>query len=69
MTGIKGFCQFICILITFFLQATFDPEVFFNLLLPPIIFHAAYSLKRVIFFKFVSLLLTIKEANLFLYMP
>ena len=28
-------------------QATFDAEVFFNLLLPPIIFHAAYSLKRV----------------------
>lgn len=32
------------------LKATFDPEIFFNIILPPIIFHAGYCLKRVSFY-------------------
>jgi len=29
------------------LQAVFDPEIFFYVLLPPIIFYAGYDMKKV----------------------
>lgn len=32
-------------------RATFDPEIFFDFLLPIIVFHAGYSLKKQWFFK------------------
>lgn len=32
-------------------KATFDPEIFFNIILPMIVFHAGYSLKKKFFFR------------------